>query len=211
MAKKRALIISFEGIEGTGKSTQCRLLSAYLKKKGLKVMVMREPGSSSLGEEIRHILLHGKGKLTPFSETMLFLAARGQLCAEKIVSNAAKKDVIILDRYIDATVAYQGYGAGVDRELIRRLNAAVVGEFVPDITFLLDLSPKAGLARSGRKDRFEKRAFVFFEKVRAGYLRLAKENPKRITVIAADAAIESVRERIRAAVEKIYGRSRKRR
>jgi len=172
---------------------------------------MREPGASPMGEEIRHILLHGKGKLTPFSETMLFLAARGQLCAEKIRPNLEKKDVIILDRYIDATLAYQGYGIGVDRRLIKQLNMSAVGDLVPDVTLLLDVAPKIGLARSGRNDRFEKRTFLFFEKVRRGYLELAKAEPKRIKIIPADTTIETMQERIRGIVEQAYERGRKNR
>ncbi len=211
MTKKRALIISFEGIEGTGKSTQCRLLSSYLRKKGLRVMIMREPGSSAIGEEIRRILLHGKGKLTPLTETLLFLAARSQLCAEKIRPNLVKKDVIILDRYIDATMAYQGYGVGVDRSLIKRLNAGAVKELVPDVTLLLDVAPKTGLARSGRNDRFERRTFVFFEKVRRGYLALAKADPKRIKIIPSDTTIGIMREQIRGIVERAYEHAGKKR
>ncbi|MBI4846897.1 MAG: dTMP kinase [Candidatus Omnitrophica bacterium] len=193
---KHALIISFEGIEGTGKSTQCRLLSKYLKNKGLKVIVLREPGSSVIGEDIRRILLHGKGKLTSFSETLLFIAARCQLVEEKISVNLRKKDIIILDRFIDATLAYQGFGAGVDLKLIRKLNKAVAGDFTPNLTLLLDIEPKDGLIRSGRNDRFEKRKLSFHSRVRNGYLALAKSYHKRIKVISTKEDIKAVHKKI---------------
>ena len=107
MTKKKAFLISFEGVEGTGKSTQSKLVSNYLRSKGLKVAFFREPGTTVAGEKIRDILLHGKAKLNHFSETLLFIAARTQLVNEKIKPVAQNKDIIILDRYIDATVAYQ--------------------------------------------------------------------------------------------------------
>lgn len=202
MKQKRAFFISFEGIEGTGKSTHAQLLSRYLKRKGLSIVFFREPGSSEVGERIREILLHGKEKLTGFSEALLFLAARAQLVEEKIKPALGKKNVVILDRYIDATLAYQGYGAGVDFNLIKKLNNFAVGDVVPDLTILLDVPAKLGLQRSGRKDRFEKRKISFHKKVREGYLKIAKENPKRIKVISAKNSIQVVQEAIRRMAEK---------
>ena len=201
MRKKQALIISFEGIEGSGKSTQCRLLTNYLRKLGLKVAIFREPGSSKVGEKIRQILLHSKGKLTHFCETMLFIAARGQLTAEKIKPLLAKKDVIILDRYIDATVAYQGYGSGVDLKLINQLNIAAADEIIPKLTILMDVAPKIGLRRSGRTDRFEKRKLSFHNKVRHGYLQLAKKNPRRIKKFSSQEPMDKVQAKIREFID----------
>ncbi len=197
MSKKPAFLISFEGIEGTGKSTHVQILSNYLRNKGLSVAVFREPGSSAIGLKIRNILLHDKGKVTNFCEIMLFFAARVQLVAEKIRPNLYKKDVIILDRYIDATAAYQGYGAGGDLELIKRLNQLAVDELIPELTLLLDVSPKLGLRRCGRKDRFEKRKLAFHNRVRNGYLKLAKLNSKRIKVISTRGDIQTIQSRIR--------------
>ncbi len=202
MKKKRALLISFEGIEGTGKSTQCRLLVNYLRKNGLKTAFFREPGSSLTGEGIRNILLHSKGKLTCFCETMLFIAARGQLIEEKIRPLLFKKDVIILDRFIDATVAYQGYGAGVDRKLIKELNRAAIGELVPDLTILLDVPVKTGIVRCRRTDRFEKRKLAYHQKVREGYLRIRRGNPGRIKLVSGEDKIKDVQEKVREMVEK---------
>ncbi|MFH1459766.1 MAG: dTMP kinase [Candidatus Omnitrophota bacterium] len=197
MKNPRAFIISFEGIEGAGKSTQCRLLAQFLKKKGFKIKVFREPGSSSVGEKIRDILLHSKGKLTHFCETVLFIAARNQLQCEKILPILAKKDMIILDRYIDATSAYQGYGSGVDLNLIKNLNKYAAGDVIPDITILMDIDVQSGIARCGRGDRFERRKLNFHEKVRKGYLKIAKQDPERIKIVSAKGEIASVQADIR--------------
>lgn len=196
--------MSFEGIEGTGKSTQCRRLVNYLRRQGLKVIVLREPGSSVIGEQMRNILLHGKGKLSSFSEALLFMVARTQLVLEKINPIFEKKDVIILDRYIDATIAYQGYGGDVDIKLLKQLNNYAVSGVIPDLTILFDLTPKIGIKRSGRGDRFEKRKMSFHAKVRNGYLKLAKENPKRIKVIPVQGDISSVQKTVRGIFESAY-------
>ncbi|MCP4648977.1 MAG: dTMP kinase [PVC group bacterium] len=201
MVKKRAFLISFEGIEGTGKSTQCRLLVNYLKRKGLKVTLFREPGSSAVGEKMREILLHGKGNLTSLSETLLFIIARAQLVVEKIKPSLKKKDIIILDRYIDATLAYQGYGGNVDKALIKSLNKHAIADMVPDLTILFDIDPKIGLTRSGRGDRFEKRKISFHRRVRNGYLKVARENQSRIKVIPVKDDIQTIQQCVRDIVQ----------
>ena len=197
MSKKRGILLSFEGIEGTGKSTQTRRLCNYLKNKGIKYTVLREPGSSVLGEQIRNILLYSKGNLSYFAETLLFIVARDQLRRQKIETALEKKDVVILDRYADATLAYQGYGSGVDLKLIKQLNKLAMGPAIPDVTILFDIDPKIGLVRSGRNDRFEKRKLAFHKRVRQGYLRLAKENPKRIKIINAKEDVAYIQDKVR--------------
>ncbi|MFH1063014.1 MAG: dTMP kinase [Candidatus Omnitrophota bacterium] len=197
MAKKQAFIISFEGIEGTGKSTQSRLLGNFLKSKGFKTAFFREPGSSVFGEQIRNVLLHSKSKLSALTETLLFIAAREQLRLEKIEPNIRKKDIVILDRYIDATVAYQGYGSGVDLKLINQLNQAAIGKCIPDLTILFDIDPRIGLIRCGRGDRFEKRRLAFHKRVRAGYLRIAKADFKRIKIIKVNTDIKTIQKQLR--------------
>ncbi|MFH1092855.1 MAG: dTMP kinase [Candidatus Omnitrophota bacterium] len=197
MSKKRGILLSFEGIEGTGKSTQTRLLCKYLKNKGIAYTVLREPGSSVIGEQIRNILLYSKSSLSCFAETLLFIVARDQLRRQKIEFALAKKDVVILDRYADATIAYQGYGSGVDIKLISELNKLAMGAAIPDVTILFDLDPKIGLVRSGRNDRFEKRKMDFHKRVRDGYLRLAKENPKRIKIISAKEDAACIQDKVR--------------
>jgi dTMP kinase len=197
MTKKQAFIISFEGIEGTGKSTQSRLLGNFFKSKGLKIAFFREPGSSVFGEQMRNVLLHSKSRLSALTETLLFIAAREQLRLEKIEPNISKKDIVIIDRYIDATVAYQGYGSGVDLKLINQLNQAAIGKCIPDLTVLFDIDPRVGLIRCGRGDRFEKRKLAFHKRVRAGYLSIAKADSRRIKVIKVDADIKTIQSKLR--------------
>jgi len=200
MRKRRAFLLSFEGIEGTGKSTQCRMLRRFLKNKGLRLAIFREPGSSLVGERIRDVLLHEREKLTDLCEMLLFISARCQLAEELIRPMLYEKDIIILDRYLDATLAYQGYGAGIDIRLIKQLNKLAVKDLVPDLTILLDLCSEIGLERSGRNDRFEKRKISFHNRVRNGYLTLAKQNKKRIKVVSSALDISTVQNRIRKIV-----------
>jgi len=200
MRKKQAFLISFEGIEGTGKSTHCRLLGRFLKNKGFKVVILREPGSSGIGEKIRQILLHTKGRITNLCEAMLFSAARVQLVDEKIKPNLSRQDVIILDRYIDATVAYQGYGAGLDIRLIKQLNQIAISGLMPQLTLLLDIAPNIGIKRSGRSDRFEKRKITFHRRVRNGYLKIARANKKRIRLVSTKADIQQIQKNIQKIV-----------
>ena len=197
MSRKRGILLSFEGIEGTGKSTQTSLLCKYLKNKGIKYALLREPGSSVIGEQIRDILLFSKGKLSCFAETLLFITARDQLRREKIEPALEKKDVVILDRYADATMAYQGYGSGVDRKLINDLNKLAIGPAIADVTILFDIDPKIGLTRSGRNDRFEKRKLTFHKRVRRGYLEIAKANPRRIKIINAKEDAACIQDKVR--------------
>ena len=184
----KGTFITFEGPEGSGKSTQSRMLSNFLKKKGLKVLHVCDPGSSFLGEAVRKILLKPGGKISAASETMLYMAARAQLVDELIMPALKKKTVVICDRFTDATVCYQGYGLGVDIRLINSLNKFVTKSITPDITFYLDTNVKKGLRRSrsikGFSDRIERRSCGFHNKVRGGYLKLAKKFPRRIKTIS---------------------------
>lgn len=187
---KRSLFITFEGSEGSGKSTQARMLSNFLKRRGLKVLCVRDPGTTKLGETIRRILLEPGQKLPPASETLLYMAARAQLVEEKILTALKKKIIVISDRFADATVCYQGYGLGVDVRLIESLNRFVTRSITPDITFFLDLAVKKGLRRSrkvkGFLDRIERRGHNFHRKVKKGYLILTRRFPKRIKRISVE-------------------------
>ncbi|MEW5758476.1 MAG: dTMP kinase [Candidatus Omnitrophota bacterium] len=180
--------ITFEGPEGAGKSTQVNLLVKFLKSKGLKVIHLREPGGVIISEKIRHILLDPKlKKMTPLTETLLYMAARNQLIEEKLKYYLNKNYVVICDRFIDATMVYQGYAGGVDAGLIGILSKYVVGKFMPDLTILLDIDTEIGLKRAGNiKDRIEQKPCKFHEKVRVGYLKLARKFPKRIKIIKTD-------------------------
>ena len=188
-------IISFEGIEGVGKSTQINLLKDYLESKGLTVTVLREPGSTITGESIRSILLDTKENLSEESELLLMFAARAQLISEKVLNNNV--DVILFDRFYDASIAYQGFGRGLSINFIKNLIDFTKCP-TPDLTFLLDISVQDGFERkiADIKDRIESSGDEFFNKVRNGYLEIANDQPRRIKIIDAMDSIESIYEKI---------------
>lgn len=188
-------IISFEGIEGVGKSTQINLLKDYLESKGLTVTVLREPGSTITGESIRSILLDSKENLSEESELLLMFAARAQLISEKVLNNNV--DVILFDRFYDASIAYQGFGRGLSINFIKNLIDFTKCP-TPDLTFLLDISVQDGFKRkiADIKDRIESSGDEFFNKVRNGYLEIANDQPGRIKIIDAMDSIESIYEKI---------------
>ena len=192
MAKtlKKGLLITLEGPEGSGKSTHSRLLKRFLQQQGFRVIRVWDPGSTMLGEFVRNILLHSKKRISANAETMLYLAARAQLVDEKIMPALKKRSIVICDRFADATLCYQGYGLGVDKGKIRLFNGFATRSIMPDITFFLDTNVRAGLKRSkevkGFSDRIEKRSHDFHNKVRKGYLEIARRFPKRIKRIPID-------------------------
>ena len=188
-------IISFEGIEGVGKSTQINLLKDYLESKGLTVTVLREPGSTITGESIRSILLDSKENLSEESELLLMFAARAQLISEKVLNNNV--NVILFDRFYDASIAYQGFGRGLSINFIKNLIDFTKCP-TPDLTFLLDISVQDGFERkiADIKDRIESSGDEFFNKVRNGYLEIANDQPGRIKIIDAMDYIESIYEKI---------------
>ena len=164
----KAKFITFEGFEGSGKSTQARLLCRYLKSKGKNVLHIREPGGVVISEKIRGILLDVKNKgMGKICETLLYMAARAQL-VEEIIAPALKKGrTVICDRFLDSTLAYQGYGAGVDLAFIRQTGKAATKNIAPDLTLLFDIPVKKGLARTGKvKDRIELRSLQYHNRVR---------------------------------------------
>ena len=187
-------IISFEGIEGVGKSTQIKMLDTYLKEKGFTTNIFREPGSTVAGEKIRDILLNSVEDLSSETELLLMFSARAQLIKEKITNST--NDFILFDRFFDASFAYQGYGRGLSLELINNLI-----EFtkcpIPSITFLLDISVDEGFRRKAddTKDRIESSGDAFFENVRQGYLDLSKNN-NRIKVLDANNSIDDLHQEI---------------
>ena len=193
-------IISFEGIEGVGKSTQIKLLNEYLGSKGFKTEILREPGSTVTGEMIREILLNSKESLSSESELLLMFAARAQLIHEKVVNS--KSDIILFDRFYDASIAYQGAGRGLSIDFIENLI-----DFSkcpsPLITFLLDISVKEGFARKAEdiKDRIESSGDTFVEKVREGYISLSKQYPERIKLINANNSVEKIHQDILKEIE----------
>ena len=185
--KRKRLFITFEGGEGTGKSTHIKFLAAFQKKKRKSVKTFREPGSSALSEKIRAILLHSKGTISPKTELFLYLAARAQFINEKLESALDKYDIVICDRFSDSTMVYQGYGLKLGMEKIRPLVDFAACGITPDLTFVLDVEPRKALGRiKGAKDRIEKRPMAFHQALRRGYKILALKEPKRVHVIHND-------------------------
>ena len=203
---KKGIFITFEGIEGCGKSTHSRLLSNYLKDRGYPCIHTREPGGTNLGEEIRVTLLKSKNiDISDLSELFLFEACRAQIVKDVIRPSLDKKKIVICDRFSDATLSYQGYGGNLDINIIKALNKLATGNLTPDLTLLLDIDTAKGLRRAGRKgvDRMESKGITYHKKVRSGYLKLARVDPKRIKVIKVDGAIEKVQIIIRKEVERV--------
>ena len=177
--------ITFEGSECCGKSTQSKLLYEYLKAKGYKVIFLREPGGTKVSEKIRQILLDTENKsLTSETELLLYLASRAQTVREVIKPALLDGQIVVCDRFLDSTIVYQGYGLGMDIKLIKRLGNFVTAGVKPDLTILLDLPLEEALKGISReKDRIENRSLEYHRKVKNGYLKLAKQEPKRIKII----------------------------
>lgn len=175
----RGKFIVFEGLDFTGKSTQVTLLAERLTQVGYSVITTREPGGTSLGEAVRKVILSTKNvDLLPLSELLLFITCRAQLSAEVIAPALEEGKVVVSSRYRLSSLAYQGYGRGIDLDLIRRLNEAATGGRHPNLTFLIDLPAKVALARKrGKGDRIEGEDIAFYQHVRQGYLELAQDDP----------------------------------
>ncbi|MFH1339092.1 MAG: dTMP kinase [Candidatus Omnitrophota bacterium] len=184
----RGKFITLEGPEGSGKSTQGRLLARYLKSEGYKAIFLREPGGTKLSEKIRRILLDKSSpKICPMSEMLLYMAARAQLIREVIKPALKRGYFVVCDRFLDSTVAYQGYGLGVDLSLIEYLGNFLVSGAKPDLTIFLDVAVKKGLSfRAKKLDRIEQRPLTYHARVRRGYLELAAKHPERFVIIKPD-------------------------
>ncbi|MFM2143893.1 MAG: hypothetical protein RLZZ476_2437 [Verrucomicrobiota bacterium] len=199
-------LLSFEGSEGCGKSTQIRLLKERLEKEGREVIVLREPGGTEIGESIRHLLQHAKEghSMTSETELLLFAASRAQIVREKIRPLVESGAFVILDRFLDSTTVYQGHARGLPLDAVNAINRFAIGGTLPQLTLLLDLDVQTAWKRihaTGRElDRMESQPPEFFEKVRQGYLSLAAAEPQRIQVIDANATPEVVHEAIWACV-----------
>lgn len=198
------MFITFEGIEGSGKTTQIELLYRYLSEKGLSVIKTREPGGTIFGETLRNAFLHGNMKIFPLSELLLFMAMRSQHVEEVILPSLAKNKVVLCDRFADASYAYQGYGRGIDTGTIELLNGIATKGLCPALTILIKCPVEQGLKRkaeSADMDRFEKEDLVFHRKIEDAYDRLAKDNPERFYVIDGTNDIDSIHKRIREKVK----------
>lgn len=201
--------ISLEGIEGTGKSTQAKLLSDYLKDKGFDIVLTEEPGGTQIGLRIRELLLSVEHKgMTAVTELLLYNASRSQHIREIIVPAISSGAIVITDRFTDSTIAYQGFGRGIDLSLINSIDLIATERLRPDITILLDLDAEVGLKRNkgiNKTDRLELEDLEFHQRVRNGYHNLAEKEPERIKLIDASAGIQEIHNRISSIITNFIG------
>ncbi|MDE2060122.1 MAG: dTMP kinase [candidate division NC10 bacterium] len=203
------LFITFEGGEGSGKTTQLKLLANRIRASGKEVVEAHDPGGTAIGKEIRTLLLHpGSAPIAAATELLLYEASRAQLVREVVAPAMARGTIVLCDRFTDSTVAYQGYGRSLDLDLIQRLNRFATGDLAPDLTILLDLDPRIGLMRCRRGvgadtsaglntesscwDRIESEPLDFHQRIREGYLALAREESDRIAVIDATLSVAGI-------------------
>ncbi|MEO0247013.1 MAG: dTMP kinase [candidate division WOR-3 bacterium] len=177
--------ITIEGIEGSGKSTLTEGIIEFLKTKGFNVVYSREPGGTKVGESVRNILLADGNEMDPMTEVFLFLAARRENVRKNILPALRDGKVVVCDRYIDSTIAYQGYGRGLPIKLLRRLNKLATYGIKPDLTFVIDIDPEKGLKRiSGKElDRIERENIDFHRRVRDGYRKIARISGRRVKIL----------------------------
>lgn len=205
--RKKGFFITFEGVEGSGKSTQVGLLSSRMKEEGYDLVVTREPGGTRIGELIRNIT-HGRENvdLTGVAEAYLMAAARAQLVREIIHPALVDKRIVIVDRFVDSSLAYQGFGRGLGEKEIEKLNDLAIEHVLPDLTIFLDVTPQVGFARritTDKQDRLDLQQKDFYDRVYLGYKKLAKKDKKRYFVVDGNKPIEEVAEVIWEKVQEI--------
>ena len=214
---EKGRFITIEGPEGCGKTTQSDILVGYLKERGHEVILTREPGGTRIGEVIRSLVLDSKyEEMAPLTELLLMAASRAQHVVQKIGPGLKDGKMVICSRFCDATIAYQGCGRGFDMDLLERVNGIATGGLAPDLTLLIDIDVTTGLrrafgvdkaeAKSGEGDRLESEDIGFHERVRRGYLDLARKEPGRVKVIDGSGTIDEVRAAIRRVVEPLLGK-----
>jgi dTMP kinase len=204
----REPFLSLDGLDGTGKSTQCRLLADWLRARGHAVTACADPGGTAVGETIRELLLDRRQQMTVACEALLFMASRAQLTAEIIRPALDSGHAVVCDRYLLANVVYQGYAGGLDPDLLWTIGRLATGGLEPDLTLILDLPVEVALARrKGGEDRFESRDAVYQARVREGFLSAARRHPERLRVIDAGQSIQVVHERICQEVVRVLAAS----
>ncbi len=198
------MLITFEGPDGSGKSTQARLLADYLKTRGYAILLTREPGGTKIGEQIRDLILSTRNaSIRHETEALLFSAARAQIVAEVIRPALAAGKIVLCDRYADSTLAYQGYGLGLDLGALRAITRFATGGLVPDLTFYIDLPVQVGIARKRRSEvnRLDQKEIAYHERVRAGFLEMVKAEPSRWVVVNGMQSAAEIQSEIRARIE----------
>ena len=194
---QKGLFITFEGADGSGKTTQLNNVKSFLEQKGFDVVITREPGALDIGQKIRNILLHHDGIVADRCEMFLFLADRAQHVETFIKPAIDEGKIILCDRHTDSTIAYQGYGRGQDINLLKDLNKIAINGLKPDLTLLFDVSTEVAQERVGsEKDRMESAGIEFFERVRNGFLEIAKQEPERVKVVDSRQTIEEIHKQI---------------
>jgi dTMP kinase len=191
--KSRGLLITFEGIDGCGKSTQADLLCDHLNSEGFSPVMIREPGGTAVGEDIRQVILNNHYSLSLGAELLLYMAARSELTGQVIIPALIAGQIVLCDRFTDSTLAYQGYGGGADLKAIRDLNRFTARGITPALTFLFDLNAEEAAARRiEQADRMESKDFSFHRRVRAGYLQLARAEENRFKIVDATNTIDQI-------------------
>jgi dTMP kinase len=207
---KNGLFISIEGLDGSGKSTQMQGIKTYFEDKNIETVVFREPGGTQIGEKIRHILLDEKNiEMDKVSEMLLFAASRSQNVAENILPALEEGKVVICDRFIDSSVAYQGYGRELNVDEVYNVNLAAVRHRLPDITFFLDKNPEDSLRRrkeATKADRLESEKLEFHKRVYKGYMELCNKYPERIIRLDAEDSIDAINKKIVTTLDSILER-----
>ena len=207
-----SLFITFEGPDGSGKSTQIELVAAYLRERGYNVLCTREPGGTSIGLQIRQTLHDvANTEMSPQAEVLLYSASRAQLVHQIILPHLATGGVVLCDRYADSTYAYQGYGRQLDFEIVRAITECATQGLKPDVTIYLDLEVEQGLNRKlsasasgqGEWNRMDRLELELHQRVRRGYLEMAQQEPERWLVVDASASVEEVQQQIRQRLEKV--------
>jgi dTMP kinase len=212
MGSRTGILVTLEGGEGSGKTTQCRRIVAYLRSRDREVLETREPGGTEAGELIRDILLHRVDRLTPRAELALYLASRAQLAQECIRPALAAGRDVICDRFGDSSTAYQGGGRNLGEEFVEKMNDWATEGLAPDLTFYFDVAPQEGLARrtqaaGGSLDRMERQELSFHETVRQAYLQVAARNPQRFRVVPATGGEEEVWRQVKTALDACLARA----
>jgi len=199
-------LITFEGIDGSGKSTQASLLHRYLLYSGYIARLLREPGGTDIGERIRSILLDtAHDDMSPVTEVFLYLAARAQITSRVIVPALVSGEHVVMDRFLDSTTVYQGFARGLGMEEMKRLNLFATGGVVPDLTFVIDCDPRLSLTRvDGAPDRLESEGIGFMKRVRAGFLTLCESEKKRMVCIDGNRGIDDIHVDVRRAVDRLF-------
>jgi dTMP kinase len=213
--RRRGICITLEGIDGTGKSTQFRLLVRYLRRRGYRVRATREPGGTKVGERVRGILLASRtGKLAPLAELALIYAARAQHLEEVVRPALARGEVVVSDRFNDASFAYQGRGRQLGVATVQAFDRVICGRTQPDLTLVFDLEPRLALARAhgrearrnSRHGRFEAQGLAFHQRVRRGYLEIARRDPARVRVVDASRSVKDIQAKVRELVDLFLAR-----